>query len=72
MHISNITRFPLWVSDLLPAEHQARKTTGGNKRGAGHRQGETILLMQSVLQMQIRTLAESEGKPQLHERTKDL
>lgn len=28
--------------------------------------------MQSVLQMQIRTLAESEGKPRLRERTKDL
>lgn len=30
----------LRVSDLLPAEHQAGKTTGSNKRRAGHRQGE--------------------------------
>lgn len=42
---SSLTHLPLCVSDLLPAEHQAGKTAGGDKRGAGHRQGEITPLM---------------------------
>lgn len=33
--------------DMLPVKHPVGKTAGGNKRRAGHRQGEITLLINS-------------------------